>query len=162
MFSWDREYNPIRATRPRNIFIWCLILELCLTIERSVTGHVNYKFYSGHKLDKGRVAPVYVVNGYWRSGSMLNTGSRWCFNSRPGRFNTWDRTPGTNHTGRSVNSRPNLDVMEKKRISCPVPGFESRIVQPVPQLRYTLRFPHFVTNYRGSVLKVNMPLCFNS
>ena len=58
---------------------------------------------------------------YRRSGSMLNPGSRWCCNSRPGRFNTWEITPGTNYTGRSVNSRANLDVMEKKIISCPYP-----------------------------------------
>jgi hypothetical protein len=45
---------------------------------------------------------------------MLNPGSRWC-NSRPVRFNTWERTPGTNYTGRSVNSRANLDVMGKKK-----------------------------------------------
>jgi len=46
---------------------------------------------------------------------MLNPGSRLCCNSRPGRFNTWKRTPGANYTGRSVNSRANLDVMEKEK-----------------------------------------------
>jgi hypothetical protein len=87
MSSWDREYNPISVLRAC-IKCFHLMSHIGIVLNNRAVG--DWSRNLGVLLDsqtrQGRVAVAYAVNGYRRSGSMLNPGRRWKCNSGPGRI----------------------------------------------------------------------------